>query len=186
MIGFKDEIPLIQEDDGRVVEFDRKWLARSLLVAAELAGHPRWWPAPHVAESVERYMKYDCDGSVVELDALADAVRNVLKTIGYPEIADRFEPLPFPKKLSLSEIADEAGSGYELMFFSLLRQHLRAALDERPEHIEMYGLCRCVKKIDSAKIWRRRCNRLRNEIVTFIRRELDSSRHTPNLSLTLQ
>lgn len=185
MIGFKEEIPLIQQEDGSVVEFERKWLTRSLLVSAELAGHGRWWPAPHVAESVERYMRYDCDGSVVPVDALGDAVRNVLRTIGYPEIADRFALLPFPKKLFLRDIAEEAGSGYELMFFSILRRRLRAALDERPEHIELIGLQPCVKKIECAKNWRGRCNRLRNEIVIFVRRELDASRHTPNLSLTV-
>jgi hypothetical protein len=109
----------------------------------------------------------------------------VLQVIGYADVADHFEPLPPPIRLSLADLAREAGAGYELLFFRLLQAELRAIADSPSVRVELFDLNPCVKMLRSAKNWRRDCTGLRTEIVRFVREELDSSPRADELHLQL-
>ncbi len=98
-------------------------------------------------------------------------------------MADHFEPLPPPIRLSLADLAREAGAGYELLFFRLLQNELRSIAESPSVRVELFDLTRCVKLLRSAKSWRRDCTGLRAEIVRFVREELDSSPRADELRL---
>ncbi len=185
MIAFRDNLPLVRFDDGQVIAFETSWLARGLVRAAAQAGYDRWWLASHVAESVVAYLEDDYTDTTVGLERIRKAVQSVLQTIGYADIADRFEPLPPPVRLSLAALAYEAGSGYELTFFHLLRDRLRRIVDSDAVQAELRDLAPCVKLLRSAKIWRRDCTGLRTEIVRFVRCSIDDSDRANELQLEL-
>ena len=67
------------------------------------------------------------------------------------------------------ELAREADSGYELVFFKKLRMLIHELVRERLCDFELRGLDRCVKLLKSRKCWSRDCEALRAEIIEFTR-----------------
>ncbi len=165
--------------------FERNWLAGSLAKAAEHAGYKKWWLAPHVTESVTNYLEKDFDESVVTINRLEKAVQSVLQVIGYADVAGHFHAAPPPARISLAELARDAGNGYELLFFDLLRARVRDALEAKAERLEICDAQRGVKLLRSAKNWRRDCSGLLDEIVSFVREELDGSKRARELQMEL-
>lgn len=185
MIAFKNSLPVVRFDDGIVMNFESRWLLESLARAAERAGYQKWWLAEHVTQTVATYLRNDFDSNVVNLPQLRSAVQSVLQVIGYSDVANHFEPMPPPVRLSLARLAHEAGAGYELFFFRLLRDRLREIVDSRSIRVELFDLHPCVKLLRCAKNWRRDCAGLRSEIVRFVRGELDASTRSDELNLQL-
>jgi len=169
MIALADGIPLVQLDDGQVVAFQRDWLLRALLQAAAKAGYQKWWLAEHVTESVMAYLALQYEENVVSIPGLVKAVQSVLQVIGYAEIAPFFAPGVPGARLSLMELACEAGTGYELAFFDRLGRQLQTLLKGGTTFFELVGLTPCVKHLRSRKCWSRECDALQAEIVSFVR-----------------
>ena len=164
----------------------REWLVFSLRRAAEQAGYAHWWLADHVARSLLWYLASGYDRPVISHEGIEEAMRSALQAIGYSEVSIHFRTLNPPFKLSLTELASQAGPGYELAFFQLLREKIRPALNNQASNLQVYGLRPCVRQLQSAKTWNRSCSRLRNEIVDFVRAELESAKIEANFLLTIR
>ena len=175
MIALRDELPLVQFGDGQIAAFEPEWLVRRVSEAAHKAGYSQWWLAEHVAKSVATYLRQRFAGNVVTLPRLAGAVQSILQVIGYGEVANYFEAGPPPIKISLLELARNAGSGYELAFFELLGRTVNRVLATEATYFELVELERCVKKLRSKKIWSRDCQSLRTEIITFLREQIEQA-----------
>ncbi|HEY5743273.1 MAG TPA: hypothetical protein VIS99_12090, partial [Terrimicrobiaceae bacterium] len=160
MISLPNKLPLVRFSDGQVIPFERGWLAGTLARAAERAGYKKWWLAPHVTESVTNYLEQDFEENVVAITRLEKAVQSVLQVIGYADVAGHFYAAPPPARISLAELAQAAGCGYELLFFSLLRCRLREALEAKVERVEICDAHCGIKLLRSAKNWRRDCSGL--------------------------
>src|SRR5437870_9765107 len=124
MVAFKEEFPYLRTESGQLFEFNRDWLHAAITRAAHKAGYPSWWLTDHVTESIAFYLRLRNDASVVSFSQLSQTVRSVLKVIGYKEIIPHFAPAPPPISISLFEIAEQAGTGYELAFFDLLERRI--------------------------------------------------------------
>jgi len=185
MIALRENLPLVRFDDGTVINFQRQWLSGALTHAAETAGYKNWWLADHVTESVTSFLEQDFAEHVVTICRLEKAVQSVLQVIGYSDVARFFRTSPPPVRLSLASVARDAGHGYELVFFELLRVRIRQILATPTRELELCDLHQCVKLLRSAKHWRRDCSGLRNEIVDFVRGEVDSSPQADSLTLQL-
>lgn len=185
MIALKDDLPLVRFSSEEVGAFRRDWLLRSLAFAARRAGYDQWWLAEHVAESVTIYLRSQFDDNVVTLPRLEKAVRSALHAIGYGEVATIFELEPPFAHIDLSQVAHEAGHGYELMFFEILARNLQNALREGRTYIEVCGLAQCVKSLRARKNWSIHCSTLQAEIVTFARQQIVKDRAPRDIALTI-
>jgi hypothetical protein len=172
MVAFKEEFPYLRCDSGQLFEFDRKWLHDAITRAAESAGYPSWWLTDHITESIAFYLRLRNDEPVVPFSQLRQTVRYVLKVIGYKEIIPHFSPAPPPIALSLLEIAETAGAGYELAFFDGLEKRINALVNTGTDSLQLYGLQAAVKHLRGAKAWSRPCDTLREEIICFVREKL--------------
>jgi hypothetical protein len=172
MIAFRDNLPVVRFGDGLAFAFERAWLCGALVRAAERAGYRKWWLASHVTESVTNYLEQDFEDPVICEVRLEKAVRSVLEVIGYSDVAGQFRVEPPPARISLEDLARDAGYGYELAFFDLLRGRLREVLSGRAERLEICDAHRGIKLLRSAKSWRRDCSGLLEEVVGFVRREV--------------
>jgi hypothetical protein len=185
MIALRDNLPVVQFSDGSILAFDRLWLIASLGVAADRAGYKKWWLAPHVTESVTNFLEQDFSENTITIARLEKAVQSVLQVIGYGDVADHFRALVPPTRISLAELARDAGHGYELVFFDLLRSRMREAMESRVERLEITDAHRGIKMLRSAKTWRRDCSGLLDEVVGFIRCELNASQPEGGVHLQL-
>jgi hypothetical protein len=169
MIAFRDDLPLIILPNGQAVAFDRDWLARALNLAAHRCGYAKWWLADHVAGSVQVWLKTLDDQTVLPVAQLTRAERSALQVIGYAEVGERFEAAAPFARISLVEIAQEAGNCFELGFFGALSRRLQDVLNLGGSYCELHGLEACVKLLQHKKVWCRDCETLRAEIVTYAR-----------------
>lgn len=186
MIAFKDNLPVIQLATGEAVAFEHEWLVGSLAEAARRAGYGKWWLAEHVAESVTSYLRDQREVTVMPIADLTRAVRSVLQVIGYAEVGQHFVPDRPTVRISLADLAREAGSGFEMLFFIKLAQLLRELVRQRQTHFELLGLEPCVKHITARRVWSRECNALRDEIVAFTREHAGTAAAQKSVSFSLQ
>ena len=170
MIAFRDNLPVITLANGQIVAFEREWLRRALSVAANRAGYADWWLADHVARSVQVWLEQVGETkTMVPVTQLTRAVRGALQVIGYAEIGERFEAAAPFSRVSLVELAQEAGDGFELAFFFALSRRLRDVMQLGGSYCELHGLEHCVKVLRRRRAWSRECAALQAEIVTFAR-----------------
>ena len=168
MIAFLDGMPLVALPEGRNTSFDKRWITASISNAAEHAGYHRWWLAEHIAESVTVYLHRDFAENSVGILKLQEAVLEVLQSLGFEDVAGHYRLPDPPVSLSLRELAHEAGDNYELAFFGLLGERLRRLAISPAEHIEIRDLTECLRLLEGR---RKRSQGLREEIVTFIRKQ---------------
>ena len=185
MIAFHDHLPVIELASGEAVAFERDWLVRSLARAALRAGYAKWWLAEHVAESVTAYLRDQEEVNVMPVGRLTTAVQSVLQVIGYAEVARHFTPGPPRQRVSLLDLAREAGAGYELAFFERLGRRLQELLQSDVCDFELLGLEKCVRLLCGCKTWSRACETLRSEIVSFTREHTGSAAARREITFSL-
>jgi hypothetical protein len=186
MVAFKEEFPYLRCESGQLFEFNRDWLRTAITRAADQAGYKSWWLTDHVTESIAFYLRLRTDESVVAFSQLSQTVRYVLKVIGYKEIIPYFEPAPPPISISLVDIAQEAGSGYELAFFDLLEKRINALVETGTDSLHLCSLQAAVKHLRGTKMWTRACDPLREEIVCFVRERLSVSTGPERMDCSLR
>ncbi len=186
MVAFKEEFPYLRADSGQLFEFNRAWLHAEITQAADRAGYPSWWLTEHVTESITFYLRLRNDESVVAFSQLNQTVRYVLKVIGYKEIVPHFRPAPPPLSISLFEIAEAAGDGYELAFFDLLEKRIAALADTGAASLHFFGLQPAIKHLRGAKSWTRSCDALRGEVACFIREKLAGATEATELVCSIR
>ena len=158
MVAFKEEFPYLRCDSGQLFEFNRDWLHAAITRAADQAGYPSWWLTDHVTESIAFYLRLRNDESVVAFSQLSQTVRYVLKVIGYKEIVPYFQPTPPPISISLFDIAQEAGTGYELAFFDLSKNGSSRSSTPAPITCISVACSPAIKHLRGAKVWTRACD----------------------------
>ena len=186
MVAFKEEFPYLRSESGQLFEFNRDWLHAAITQAADRAGYPSWWLTDHVTESIAFYLRLRNDESVVAFSQLNQTVRYVLKVIGYKEIVPHFRPAPPPISVSLYEIAEAAGAGYELAFFDLLEKRVAAILETGATGMHFFGLQPAIKHLRGAKTWTRSCDALREEVTCFIREKISSGPEVAELNCSIR
>jgi hypothetical protein len=186
MVAFKEEFPYLRSESGQLFEFNRDWLHAAIRQAADRAGYPSWWLTEHVTESIAFYLRLRTDESVVAFSQLNQTVRYVLKVIGYKEIVPHFKPAPPPISVSLYEVAEAAGGGYELAFFDLLEKRVLAILATGATELNFFGLQPSIKHLRGVKIWTRACDSLREEVTCFIREKICSGAALKELSCSIR
>ena len=187
MICLPSQLPLLCFGDFEVVQYDARWLEDSIIAAAERAGHGEWWIAGDVAKGIIEYLRRRYPSNTITVEKLYEKISRALETMGYPDIAAELEVAPPPLRISLAEIASEAGEGFELVFFRLLRERLAETCLTGSQQIQCYGLKQGVKKLQRARRWGQRCQRFAEEIAVFLRAELGSyGNRTTQMSLVLR
>lgn len=125
--------------------------------------------------AVLHFFKFDLDRTIVSVDEFSAALVKVLRGFGL----DAYDQKQKSKPLKIADadlrgLANDAGEGFELLFFSRLRDEVRARLVEAPQMIRFSGLRGCVKQMTGSRRWGRRCQFLNDQIVDYLRTCLGS------------
>jgi hypothetical protein len=76
----------------------------------------------------------------MRLDDLYAKLRRMLEQVGCQPIADQLEPVAPPVTVSLVRAALEAGNGFELALFSMLRGNLAVLREVGAEKVRLVGV----------------------------------------------
>ncbi len=129
----------------------------------------------NAAEAVLHYFKFEQGRTLVTLGEFTQALERVLGNLGLrikPEPVEISVAAPEPMRVvetDLRRLAGESGENFELLFFPRLRAELRSQLGQSPQVVRFSGLRTCVKRLVGAQRWGRRCQRLEDQIVDFLR-----------------
>ncbi len=124
MICLPSQLPLLRFGNFEVVQYDSRWLEDSIIAAAERAGHDDWWIAADIAKGIIEYLRQRFPANTITVEELYEKISRALAVLGWEDVAKELEVEPPPLRISLAEIAQEAGDGFELAFFRLLRERL--------------------------------------------------------------
>ena len=187
MICLPSQLPLLRFGNFEVVQYDARWLEDSIMAAAERAGHADWWIASDIAKGIIEYLRQRYPANTITVDELYEKISRALGVLGWEDVAAELQVGPPPLRISLAEIAKEAGDGFELAFFRLLRERLAETCVTGAQQVQCYGLKPGVKILQRARRWGDRCQRLAEEIAEFLRAELKTyGDWTPQMSLVLR
>jgi len=100
----------------------------------------------------------------------------MLVRIGCENIAEKLEALAPPVPLSLVRLAREAGNGFELAFFRLVKEELAELQAAGAEEIRFTGLKEAALVLCAVEKWDHRCDALLADIRNFLD-EMDRERN---------
>jgi hypothetical protein len=175
MIAIHTDTVFVIYEDGRRRPFDARKLARSIGLAASLAGYRQWQLAPYIASAVATYLRREWRETSVTRDQLFEAVAGALKSVGHPEIERTYRQMHEHAVVDLAELAIEAPSGFELEFFRMLGERLDKLSAHGERRVQFRNLRYCVKILSGKRSWRTRCRSLSGEILSFIRNKYAAS-----------
>lgn len=167
MIALPQAMPFIRIGASSLALCQADWITETLTKATAGTDVPSWM-AEDISKGVERFLTRHYCGTVIDSDELFDRIEKTLSNLGLSDVAENIDKTPPPVRVSLSELARRAGSGYELAFFRLLDEQLRSAASGGASRVECHGIRACVKKLSATKKWTRRCDQLHSEIIHFV------------------
>lgn len=168
MITLGDDCLLFEMNNGESVPLSAE------MITVELTGdHSEFFDShfvQHAASAVFHYFKHDLGRLTVTVGEFAGALESVLRGFGASAQLVANTPLkPHLLEADLQQMASESGQGCDLFFFPRLRHEMRQHLRQYPRVLRLHGLRGCVKQLAGARRWSRRCQRLHNQIVDYIR-----------------
>ncbi|MAB59708.1 MAG: hypothetical protein CMO46_04085 [Verrucomicrobiales bacterium] len=178
-------LPLLKFGDYEVVSYEARWLSDEITKAANKAGHQDWFFAPDITRAVIEYLKNRFPKNTITIEELYNKIEMALAFMGCEDIARTLEIGPPPVRISLMDIAIEAGSGFELEFFRILREKLIDTERSGTSQIMCFELRKAVKHLTGAGRWNSKCVELTEEINDYIISELARNR-SGEISLVLK
>ena len=135
--------------------------------------------------AVLHFFKVDMDRTIVTMDEFSTALVKVLRGFGlnaYQEKGVSGKPLRIVDG-DLRGLASDSVKGFELLFFSRLRDELRSKIARNPQVIRFRGLRSCVKQLTGSRRWNPRCQTLNDDIVDYLRTCLGNENNGLNCAL---
>jgi len=125
----------------------------------------------HATAAVLHYFKHDLGRQSISVAEFANALEQVLQAVGLKlgSSAAQTQSASKTETADLGALASHCGAGFELAFFSTIRQELSARLAKSPSVLKFEGLRGCVKGLLGAKRWSGRCQALHDQIVDYLR-----------------
>lgn len=169
MIALIGNRPALQIGRHQVIDYDTSWLDSALHRAALAAEHEDFPFVADIRSGIVQYLETKCPLKLLPLDELYERMRRMLVRIGCEKIAEKLEPLAPPVTVSLVRAAMEAGNGFELAFFEMLRSELCDLRAAGAEEIRFTGLRESAMILRGASKWNKQCQALLTEIEAFLR-----------------
>jgi hypothetical protein len=179
--------PALQIGRYQVIDYDTKWLDSALHRAALAANHEDFPFVADIRSGIVQYLETKCPLKLLPLEDLFARMRKMLIKIGCERIAEKLQPLAPPVTVSLVRSAMEAGNGFELAFFEMLRFELSDLRAAGAEEIRFTGLRESTLILRGAAKWNKHCEALYTEIYAFISAwDSDQLRSDKLLSLCME
>jgi hypothetical protein len=185
MIALASNCLLFETSTGESIPFSAEMISVELTGEGGGAFDPDF--LKHAASAVFHYFKNDLGRVTVTVGEFAGALEKVLRGFGMNSVAEE-QTVSGQRVLNsdLRRLASESGKGFELLFFSRLRDEMRQQLLRSPEVIRFRGLRGCVKQLTGARRWSPRCQTLHDQIVEFLRTCFATEANQPSCALLVE
>ena len=141
----------------------------------------------HAAAAVFHYFRDEQGRETVTVPEFSLALEKILRGFNLAAAeAQSDNPAPRVVQSDLCRLANESHEAGELFFFPLLRDELRAQLQQSPQLLCFQGLRQCVKQLAGARRWTSRCQNLHDQIVEFLRSCMSQENHGTSCALVVK
>jgi hypothetical protein len=166
MIALHSDYLLFQLNSGESVPCSADMI--SIEIVGETGHHLDPEMLRHAAASVFHYFKTELACETVTIGEFSLALEKALRHLGYTIHAGE-TAAGSRHATDLAGIARDAADNLELFFFPRLRKELRLQLRQTPGLVRFHGLRGCAKQLAGAQRWSRRCEKVQDQIVEFLR-----------------
>ena len=139
----------------------------------------------HAAASVFHYFNKELQRESVTVGEFAIALEKVLRQLGFTLQDGTLAAASEIIESDLRVIACQSAGSLELFFYPALRHELQSQLRQSPKVLRFRGLRGCVKQLAGARRWSIRCDRLQDQIVSYLRECLSADREQAECSLVV-
>ncbi|MEM6886277.1 MAG: hypothetical protein AAF571_14730 [Verrucomicrobiota bacterium] len=171
MIALPSDLPLVTWSSGRPVPLSSGWLTESIDFSLAGENFQHWQWTQDIVEAICLHLKEDYPGTEIHHVDLLRIVKESIEVLGYPEVAHKIELTAPRVVIHLPEIAQRAD--IELVFFQELQYKLDEALSFVVRGVKLEGIRDSVKTLHHTKRWKRNCQTLNDDIVEFVRKNLE-------------
>jgi hypothetical protein len=185
MIALHNDCLLFQLHNGESVPCSADMICVEII--GETDGQLEPETLRHAAASVFHYFKIELAREAVTVGEFSLALEKALHHLGYTIHAQ--DPGSLAGEISdtdLARLLSENGDSLELFFFPRLRAELRGQLRQSPRVVRFRGLRACVKKVVGARRWSSRCERLEDQIISYLRECLNAETAPPGCALVVE
>jgi len=168
MICIVGNRPVLQIGRQQVSGYGTAWLRQAIIRGAEAAEREDFPFIDDLMEGILHYLEHKCPLRVLTIEELHSRVRRMLERIGCEAIAQTLPLLAPPVTISLERAAREAGNGFELAFFNQIHAEIEDLRQHGVEELRFTDTRNCVKLLRGVAHWNHPCDRLHDEIITFL------------------
>lgn len=165
MIQLHPDYLLFETSQGQIIPCSAELIAVELIGDAVDSLDPEL--VKQAAAAVLHYFRQDLGWTTVTVGEFSRALASALKGLGLRIQSEDSDAAVSSYDLRRLVLGSE--DALELTFFPLLREELRARLENSPRVLRFHGLRGCVKQLVGAKRWSHRCQTLNDQIVEYLR-----------------
>lgn len=125
MICITGNMPVLQIGRHQVTNYATDWIEEALRRAAQSSERHDFPFIDDIHDGILHYLQNRCPLKLLSLEDLYERMKQMLEKIGCHAIAQNLPLVAPPLTVSLIEAAQEAGNGFELVFFKLIREEFR-------------------------------------------------------------
>jgi hypothetical protein len=124
------------------------------------------WQIEEMAEALIYHLRVDLKRDTIPLEEFAAALSKLTAICGGNDAALQASIVP---ATDLYELAQATGGGFELGFFQSVERAIQEFRQRNTRLVRFVRLHSCVKLLVGAKNWGKSCQRVNDDIVSFIR-----------------
>ncbi|MDB9742051.1 hypothetical protein OAB00_04305 [Akkermansiaceae bacterium] len=168
MICIAGKLPILQVGRHQVCGYKTSWILEGLETAANKAGMTEFPFLEDLYIAIKQYLEVECSLEVLPIEQLNERIVKMLEKIGLTKLTEELPMLAPPIVLSLEWIAKKSGPGFELGFFTSLKEEIYSARKAGVTKLILEELKPAVSIVRGNKKWDKKCVTLMEEIVGFI------------------
>lgn len=180
MICIAGNKPVLDVAGYQVTDYPTEWILRSIERAAIRAGFDDFPFSEDIHQGIVHYLENKCPLRMLKLEKLYDRIRHTLKRIGFPTIADEITHSAPPVTVSLTEAAERAENGYELVFYNLLKEELQRLKQAGVHEVIFCCIREAILILRQNSTWSSECDQLEADIMLWLRKEGTNPTPTAN------
>ncbi len=162
-------MPILQVGKYQITNYDTFWIRRAIETAAKKANQTNLLFLDDVYDAITYYLEHKCSLRLLAIESLFERISHTLKRIGCEAIANALVIESPPVTISLERAASEAGNGFELSFYKIIQDEIRALQKLGAREVFFSDMRESVLTLKQAKQWCPQCQQLENDILLWLK-----------------
>ena len=185
MIALASNCLLFKLPSGENVPLSAEMISVELMGEAAASFEPEF--VRNAAAAVFHYFRHDLGRETVSVAEFTELLQKVLRNFGANFHCIKELSLPIAKlEDDLQILAHQSGEVRELAFFPQVRKAVRSQLRISPQLVRFRGLRDCIIHLTGARRWSPRCDRLREQVLEYIRQCFGAEPHSHRAALVVE